>query len=55
MFSGRHCKRTQGDTEPSQLVSANETGRRVYQTKQRADLERQTPSKRRRPWEAFSL
>jgi hypothetical protein len=53
--SGRHCKRTQGDTEPSQLVSANETGRRVYQAKLRPNRERQTPSKTRRPCEAFSL
>ena len=60
MCSGRHCrnrnsKRTQGDTEPSQLVSADEAGRRVHQTKQRVGPKRLTSSKRRRPWEAFSL
>jgi hypothetical protein len=45
--SGRHCrtphsKRMQGDTEPSQMVSASETGGRVYQAKQRVGPERQT-------------
>ena len=60
MRSGRYCrtlysKRMQGDTEPSQLVSANETEGRVYQAKQRVGPERQTSSKRRRPREAFSL
>jgi hypothetical protein len=58
--SGRHrrtrnSERTQGDTVPSQLVSANEAGRRVYQTKQRVGPERLTSSRRRRPWGAFSL
>lgn len=60
MCSGQYCKTPhskcmQGDTEPSQLVSANETGSRMNQAKQRVDPERQTPSKRRRPRGAFSL
>ena len=47
MCSGRHrrtpgSERMQGDTEPSQLVSANETGGRVYQAQQRVGPERQT-------------
>ena len=45
----------QGDTEPSQLVSANETGGRVYQAKQRVGPGRQASSKRTRLREAFSL
>jgi len=36
----------QGGTEPSQLVSANETDGRVYQAKQRVGPERQMSSKR---------
>ena len=46
MCSGRHpraadSERMQGNTEPSQLVSANEAGGRVYQAQQRVGPERQ--------------
>ena len=47
MSSGQCCRilcwreRMQGDTEPGQLVSAGETGRRVYQAQQRVGPERQ--------------
>jgi hypothetical protein len=58
--SGRRCrsphrKRMRGDTEPSQLIRARETGGPVYQAKLRVGPKRQTSSKRTRPREAFSL
>jgi hypothetical protein len=50
-----HSKRMQGDTEPSRLVSASETGSHVYQARRRVGPERQTSSKRNRPRAGFSL
>ena len=47
MRSGRHCRaagreRMQGDSEPVQVVFANETGGRAHDAEQRIGRERQT-------------